>query len=250
MSSLIKTAADLARAYQRLTSTARLADYTASRLPNNLKSIGPLSKMASGSGRIPFSLGDELVVKTARMPRGMMENSMEGDWVAPVPEAIWKSDDDAVSVVKRARPITAKQDPEVVGLLNTLRAAISKHGGRPYASSEMQEALDALGWDALLNYDPLWGDIAKRNIGVIENKPILLDAGILSKSILDPSAVSSTISPAEWAQYRREVLKSKNGYAKGGTVKPTYNTSNPMAHRSSTAREEVRAYAGGGLLGH
>ena len=241
MSSLIKTAADLARAYQRLTSTARLADYTASRLPNNLKSIGPLSKMASGSGRIPFSLGDELVVKTARMPRGMMENSMEGDWVAPVPEAVWKSDDDAIAVVKRLAPMTAKQHPEAWKQISALQKAIG-YQNNPRYDVKVQAALEELDWQDLLNYDPLWGDVVKRNVGMEGAKPMLLDAGILNRNILNPAEVSGTISPAEWAQYRREVLRAKSNFAQGGQVKPKYNAQNPMDHgqRRAPTQERIR----------
>ena len=54
----------LARQYPRLTSVPRLRSYTTSRLPPDLRSRGDLVPIGGGTGRIPFALGDDLIVKT------------------------------------------------------------------------------------------------------------------------------------------------------------------------------------------
>ncbi len=198
----------LAEAYPQITSVPKLTAYTKSRLPADLLSRGDLVKMSSGSGRIPFALGDDLIVKTARMPRGVQENLLEGEWTAPVPEAVWKSDDDLIAVVKRANPADAQLKREV----KALQAQIMGAGRDPRYSGDFQEALEGMGWQDLLNYDPLWGDIAPRNVGLArsaERTPVLLDAGILDKNILNPAATRGVISPSDWATYRNEVLRSK-----------------------------------------
>lgn len=204
----------LAKAYPRLTSVPRLKSYTTSRLPAELRSMGDLVPIGGGTGRIPFALGDDLIVKTARMPRGIKENMAEGDWVAPVPEAVWKSDDDLVAVVRRAN----KADAQLKRDVKSLQPYLFLFGQNPERSPEFQEKLSDIGFGDLLNYNPLWGDLAPRNVGLkpsAERVPLLLDAGILDRSIMEPSAVRDTISPADWLAYRRDVLRAKR---QGGLV--------------------------------
>ena len=163
----------LAKAYPRLTSVPKLRSYTTSRLPAELKSLGDLVPIGGGTGRIPFALGDELIVKTARMPRGIKENMSEGDWVAPVPEAVWKSPDDTIAVVKRAERLDPRYEFHAEALKNQrdLKEAIDlapRYGYQdPKYAGPVQDILEKMGWQSLLDYNPLWGDVAaRRNIGM------------------------------------------------------------------------------------
>lgn len=179
--------------------------------------------MGGGTGRIPFALGDELIVKTARMPRGVQENMMEGDWVAPVPEAVWKSDDGHVVAVKKARRPDPRFefDDEALKNFYDLKKAVElapRYGYEdPKYAGPVQDILEKMDWSPLLDYDVLWGDVvARRNLGMGKEKPLLLDAGALNRQIMEPSATREAVSPAEWADYRRDVLRAKR---EGGLVK-------------------------------
>ena len=195
--------------YKSVKSADNLARYATRRLPPELSSIGGLTPLPGGTGRKVFALGDELVVKVPRLPRGVMENRLASDTYAPIPEQVFATDDDTLSVVKRAQP-AGKELGALMRAIQRARADVPNRG-HPEWDGNFQEVVKNAGFGDLLDYDTLWGDLMPRNVGVSSGRNVLLDEGVLSKSILDPSAVMDDVPLDLWLQYRGDVMRKACG---------------------------------------
>lgn len=143
--------------------------------------ISQLKKVGAGSDRIVYDLEDGNVIKIAKNPRGLLQNSFETpDYVLQdlLPE-VKESGLDYVVVEKVE--INRKK-------ANLFLKPLKKFYPKDFdnKTSELQDVFNQLGIEDLLNYDVLFNDLkVARNWGFRNNKPVLIDMGSLSKDILN-----------------------------------------------------------------
>lgn len=148
--------------------------------------IAQLKKLGAGSDRIVYNLEDGNVLKIAKNPRGLLQNTFEvPDYVLKdlVPE-VRETGLDYVVVEKLT--INRKR-------ANAFLKPLKKFMPRDFdnKTGELQEAFEKMGIDVLLNYDVLFNDIkAPRNWGFRGDKPVLIDTGSLSRDILDKETIA------------------------------------------------------------
>jgi hypothetical protein len=151
-------------------------------------------KLKGGSVREVYDVGDNKVVKIANSPRGLEQNDAEGDWFLideGLLPTIHERGADYVIVDK------AKRDDSKA---RTFLKPIASFSAEDFdnKTGPLQEAMEKMKIDALLNYDVLWGDIkAPRNWGFIKGKPVLTDAGALTKNVYFNSPVSKA-TQTDW----------------------------------------------------
>ena len=138
-----------------------------------------------GRDRDVYLLNEEKVLKVAKSPEGLMQNTVEGDAGLDIVPNVSETGSDYVLVERADR-----NDPRSMRFLKPLReyhqVQIEHH------PSELQGDLEALdteyGTDTLniLSYDVNWRDFtAPRNWGWKNDMPKLIDPGALSQSVLN-----------------------------------------------------------------
>lgn len=191
-----------------------LEAYIRSRLPKNLSSQ-PMRRLQSmdyrrpvmaGSGRDIYQLGDESLVKLAKRPRGLYENSLEGLPAAEenLPKLRWRSDDNEMSVVELMDQNKAASHLYMQPLAQRYQhlAPVDDHGKTsipnwmsihrddPMMRSMMEKKrlekflpMNLLGGDFFLVPDDHW---ALRHGRDKPTTPVLLDPGAMDYRITQP----------------------------------------------------------------
>ena len=142
------------------------------------KNIQQLPKLGEGRDRNVFELPEQdVVVKIAKNPGGLIQNIHEGDYVAPVVEIEEKGKDFVVA--KKADLPSEKT--------KVMLKDLKKFNQQDFdnKTEELQEVLDKHGLSDLMNYDVAYGDLTRKaNWGEVEGEPVLIDAGTLNKQVI------------------------------------------------------------------
>lgn len=149
--------------------------------------IPNLKRVAAGSDRVVYDIGEGKVLKIAKTARGLSQNNFSADYYAEGEGLIPKTYEVGKNYIVKQRVMPPDQNTkQMVKELSELsfsrlnaayfdnikKAAeiINKHGGAG---------------DVLMNYDALWGDLQRvRNWGTIDGKPVLLDEGTLNGGLV------------------------------------------------------------------
>ena len=162
-----------------------------------------LQKIGEGSDRKVYAIDEDTVIKVAKTKRGLGQNDSEGDWVlGMIPELLEKGKD--YVVVKRI-PRDDKRSNQMLKPLK--KFSIDDWENK---TSELQKAIFKLdeqypdsGFKEIMSYDLVWRDFTfGRNWGWKDNKPYLLDAGTLNKSIFEERHLNY-LTP-EWEQIKSQ----------------------------------------------
>ena len=161
-----------------------------------------------GRDRDVYLLDKEKVLKVAKSPEGLVQNSYEGDsYLDLVPEVHEKGFD--FVVVERAD----RNDPKSIKFLKPLKYYTQDDATK--RTSELQEELhdidEEYGTDMtnILNYSPHWGDFtSSRNWGWKEDMPKIVDPASLSIEAVRKLERTSPIR-GEWQQVLSERRKAR-----------------------------------------
>jgi len=154
-----------------------------------------LNRMASGSGRIVYDMGDGTVLKLAKNPKGVAQNNVESepfmqqyDVVAKVTES---SAQDTWLVAQKAEKMTTAKFKAINGYtFKVFKECLwayhqqSKGKNTPWPSEYLEVSEDEFYQeitDLMGNYDMPYGDLARPSTyGVVGNKVVLTDYGLTS----------------------------------------------------------------------
>lgn len=162
--------------------------------------ITKLEKLKGGSVRDVFRIGSDKVIKVAKSPKGLEQNSLASDFFIAKNEHFPK----VFEVGKDY--VVAEFVPRNDKVTREFLKPLKKFSQIDFDNkvSELQDAMVELGLDDFMNYELLWNDfIAVRNWGVRKDGTVvLIDEGALSKSITFTSEVNEFLKQ-DW----REVLQ-------------------------------------------
>jgi len=168
--------------------------------------VSGMKKLPGGTTRDVYVIGNR-VLKVAKNPRGLEQNASmgfgdKGIVGSALPEMFEAGKD---YVVTENVP---RNDKETRRFLKPLKNFSPKDFEDK--TTDLQNAMDAMGLDGFLNYDLLWNDFtAFRNWGQRANGEfVLVDEGALNRSI------TSTSKPAEWAVADWSDIKTRRRQAK------------------------------------
>jgi len=167
--------------------------------------ISSLTKLGAGSDRIVYDLKDGNVIKIAKNPRGLLQNSFEtSDFYLKelVPNVI-ESGLDYV-VVEKIDIDRKKANLFLKPLKNLYPRDFDNK------TDTIQNAFEQMNISEFLNYDILFNDLkASRNWGFRKGKPVLIDLGTLNKDILDKESLKYFIPIWKTVIYRRRQWKKE-----------------------------------------
>ena len=143
--------------------------------------VQDLKKIPGGTGRSVFALDDDKVIKIVKKQRGIRENMNEGPdyMIDSWRPKVFEQGDDFVVVENVARA-----DAQTRSFLKPL--AKFNQNDFDNKTSELQEAMEALGLKDFMDYDLAWRDFtAARNWGKTKDgRIVLLDGGALDITTL------------------------------------------------------------------
>ena len=161
--------------------TAGLTNLAVQFLKKSGTKVQDLKKIPGGTGRSVFALDNDKVIKIAKMQRGLRENMNETDdfMIGNWRPKVFEQGDDFVVVENVARA-----DAQTRSFLKPL--AKFNQTDFDNKTSELQEAMEALGLEDFLNYNLAWRDFtAARNWGKTKDgRIVLLDGGALDLTTL------------------------------------------------------------------
>ena len=161
--------------------TAGLNNLAVQFLKKSGTKVQDLKKIPGGTGRSVFALDDDKVIKIAKMQRGIRENMNEGPdyMIDSWRPKVFEQGDDFVVVENVARA-----DAQTRSFLKPLQKFNQIDFDNK--TSELQDAMEALGLEDFMNYDLAWRDFtAARNWGKTKDgRIVLLDGGALDLSTL------------------------------------------------------------------
>lgn len=166
--------------------------------------ISKLTKLGAGSDRIVYDLKDGNVIKISKNARGLLQNSHETPdfYLADLLPRVIETGLDYVVVEKI--DIDKKKSKQYLKPLEHLYPKDFEN-----KTSAIQDAFGKMKIPELLNYDILFNDLKRpANWGFRKGKLVLIDAGTLSKDILDKEAQKYFV--IEW----KKVLMRRKAYAK------------------------------------
>ena len=183
-------------------------DYENVALKKYGKHMNEVPVKKGGRDRDVYLLDEEKVLKVAKSPEGLMQNTVEGDAGLDIVPNVSETGSDYVLAERADR-----NDPRSMRFLKPLReyhqVQIEHH------PSELQGDLEALdneyGTDTLniLSYDVNWKDFtAPRNWGWKNDMPKLIDPGALSQNVLHKVAKDDP-TRREWQLILEERRKTR-----------------------------------------
>lgn len=173
------------------------------------KNMPLTNKLKGGSVRDVYDLGNGMVVKIAKHPRGLEQNDSESDWFLQAtgfrPRAIEEGKD--YVIMEKAE----RDDKKAREFLKPLR----KFTGHDFENKtgELQDAMNDMGLGDFMNYDLLWNDfIAPRNWGFVKGHPVLTDGGAVNKNVHANSKVDE-FAQNDWNDVLRERKQVKQQFS-------------------------------------
>jgi hypothetical protein len=174
------------------------------------KQMQEVPAIKGGRDRNVYLLNEENVLKVAKSPEGLMQNTCEGDCYFAVPEVGERGSD--YVVVERAN----RDDPRTRKFLKPLegysQTQVQLHPSN--LQQDLQKIDEEYGTDIynVLNYDVAWNDFtAPWNWGWKEDMPLLVDPGALSMNAItklerhDPTRKEWQLILDERRRARREL---------------------------------------------
>jgi len=149
-------------------------------------------KLSSGSGRVVFLYDSDKVLKLAKNPKGIAQNSTENDGFIQnhykdiTANVIDSDQDDQWLIVEKASKMTTGQFKSITGIdfLNFCNYINNKFNHKINYNVIDKEKLDENEFiyevvDLMANFDMPPGDITRKNSwGVIGNRAVLIDYGL------------------------------------------------------------------------
>lgn len=166
-----------------------------------------------GSDRVVYELPDGKIIKIAKNPRGLEQNDSEGDSYLGMIPVCHENGKDYVVVDKIDRD-DSRTNKMLKGLSGFSPIDFDKKTSPLIdAFSKLDEKYPDSGFNDSLSYDLIFNDFkSPRNWGWKDDKPYLVDAGTLNKSIIDKSV--SEFSKKDWS----DVLNARRRARKKGIV--------------------------------
>lgn len=211
-----------------------------------------LIKIPGGSVRDVYDLGNDYVVKIANSPKGLEQNTSEGDYYLEneLPRVI-EYGLDYVIVEKADKNLSKAKE---------FLKPLEKFSTQDFENktSELQDAFLKMGMESFMDYNLLWNDfIAPRNWGINKKGDfVLVDAGAINKDVTFSS------KPEEWAVSEwRQILQARKDFLRtyritGKYPPEIYKAYNVAFSSSLTAQQidqysyaEVKQWASQGLSG-
>lgn len=170
------------------------------------RNIKRLKKLGSGRDRDVYALDEDKVLKIAKNPKGLIQNTGERDLDYLKHIKQYEAGKDYVVMQRADKPGKA-----TTALLKPLRKFYQPDFDQH--NEKLQEALINADLDDVRSFDTGYGDLkAKRNWGEIEGRPVIIDGGIFTGSSLPPH-----VPPPQWAtQEWREVQTSRRAFRNKG----------------------------------
>jgi hypothetical protein len=182
--------------------------------------IDNLERISSGSDRVVFDLGNGMVVKIAKTPRGLAQNIYEGDYYLSERGVIPEIYERGLNYNVVQKVDSPKANKQISEMLREFQRFTQKDFDNK--TPKIQEVLEKYGFDEVLNYDILWNDFTRRvNWGVAsDGRPIHLDGGTFGgvKMIEQYKGVKAMSDE----DFRDVYLKSKEAKRALGETKSKY----------------------------
>jgi hypothetical protein len=170
------------------------------------KNIKRLKKLGSGRDRDVYALEPGKVLKIAKNPKGLIQNTGERDLDYLDQVKQYEAGKDYVVMQRADKPGKA-----TTALLRPLKKF--SQGDFDTHDEKLQEALQTAGLDDVRSFDTSYGDLkAKRNWGEIQGRPVIVDGGIFTADSLGHHKPVPTWAAQEW----REVQTSRRAFRNKG----------------------------------
>lgn len=170
------------------------------------------NRIKGGTSRDVYDLGNGMVVKIAKSPKGLEQNDYEHDYFLEEggfrPKSIERGKDYAVMEKAERNDKLARE----------FLKPLQKFSPVDYdnKTGELQDAMNKMGLNDFMDYDLLWNDFkAHRNWGFINGHPVLTDGGALTQSVTS-SSQPSEIAQRDW----RDILNERKQIKKQLTNTP------------------------------
>lgn len=186
--------------------------------------LSQAKKIGSGRDRTVYELPDGKLIKIAKNPNGLLQNDSAGDYlVKDITPKLYEKGNDYI-IVENVEYNTKKIRP----MINELQKFNSTEFMEK--NSELQELFNRLdekynttSYSCLMNYNLAWQDFIRiKNWGWKDNRPVLLDEGVLNENtvpIISKDKYQSQMRNAvNYEQHNPEVLNDWIGILRNRKV--------------------------------
>lgn len=166
-----------------------------------IENLENLKRLGGGRDREVFALNEDKVLKIAKAPSGLSQNDMESDL-----GSFYFEDKDRLEHQETGKDYVVtervdRDDKITRQYLKPLQELTQEDVDE--RSSKAQDAFNKIGREDLLNYDLALGDLKRPSSwGVRDGRPVIIDAGVLSRHTILPLPKTHEFNKKEWEEIK------------------------------------------------